>query len=81
MCCSSITDFVIQVGLILVSDSANQALVTHTGECNTCRVCLLAEHHIIVYTYLVTDFGLTGNIIWSLPVSINHIRTWFSFQC
>ncbi|KAJ8588786.1 hypothetical protein M405DRAFT_819205 [Rhizopogon salebrosus TDB-379] len=55
----------ISVGLILVSDSANQALVTHT-----------------VYTYLVTDFGLTGNIIWSLPIEVLfNAFTAFIVQC
>lgn len=52
-----------------MSDTVHQALITHTGEFkDTRRIYLRAEHRMIVYTYLITDFGIVGQVVWSLSV-------------
>ncbi|KAG0702308.1 hypothetical protein DFH29DRAFT_875226 [Suillus ampliporus] len=55
------------VGAVLLSDTVHQALIT-----SLC-VCLWAECEAIVYTYLVTDFGVVddlGTLVWSLIVEV-----------
>ncbi|OJA19252.1 hypothetical protein AZE42_05986 [Rhizopogon vesiculosus] len=61
------------VAAVLLSDSVHQALITHTGEYGYICMDFKAEHEVIVYTYLVTDFGIVedlGTLVWSLIVEV-----------
>jgi hypothetical protein len=81
MCVAHISLFHLGRGSTCVRFCEPSSNYTHRCVGDTRCICLRAEHPIIVYTYLVTDFGIVGQLVWSLSVGFVLIyNPWFSSE-